>query len=182
MNNATYVTNPVRSSFVSIVGWIFIVLSGFAFVTSLFQLFVVWFIFPGDEFFMDQTLNDPLPVMSRFIFENFKGIVFALFVLSMTALMASVALLRRREWGRKLFIGMLIGLIVWQIGGLISGWFFVSSINAEFDLAQDEFGTHFQTMQFVMLFFNAVIALACSVLFGWMIKRLQSQSIRAEFS
>lgn len=169
------------SAFVNIVAWVFIVLSSFASIVGLLQNLVLLFFFPRDNFYTNETMAGELPAVLLFMFEHFELLFLGFFLIALITLTASIALLKRREWGRKLFIAILIFLILWQIISLIFGWVFVHSMNTEMGLHRDEFGAQFRAMQITSLLFNIMIAAALSALFGWIIKRLRSQPIRSEF-
>lgn len=165
------------STFVNVVAWVFIVLSSFASIVGLLQNLVLLFFFPRDSFYTNETMAGELPAILIFMFEHFELLFLGFFLIALITLTASIALLKRREWGRKLFIAILIFLILWQIVSLIFGWVFVHSMNAEMGSHGDEF----RAMQITILLFNIMIAAALSALFGWIIKRLRSRPIRSEF-
>ena len=147
-----------RSTFVSVVAWISIVLSGFATVGTLVQSAAMVVIFESegmqsvtremesyqDKFFLRKFLFDnPLILFSTLSFP---------FVL---ALIASIGLLRRRNWGRIIFIGYLILGIAWSIALIVFPQF----------LAGASIG----------------FPIAFTLLFAWVIAKLVSADIRREF-
>jgi hypothetical protein len=72
---------PSRSSFVTVLAWVFIVLAGFATLMSLFQNVMLALVFPADEMrtAMHEAKRDQqLSGFARFMFEHFR-LIFALF-------------------------------------------------------------------------------------------------------
>lgn len=70
--------NP-KSTFVTLVAWIFIVLSGFATLISVLQNIMVALMFQPEEF---QQATDNVPAGAKFMFVSFQWFVLLFFVLS----------------------------------------------------------------------------------------------------
>ena len=180
---------PARSSFVTVVAWIFIVLSGFAtFVGALQNLMIRSM--PFDQFntmLQDSTAASQIPGPARFMFSHFQLIFLATFLLSLVMLIASLGLLRRRNWARLVFMGLLVFGIVYMIGGLFIQQSFMSSFNSSFRAAapQDSVfqanADQFRSMFTAMRVFMVVFSLGIAGLFGWIAVKLSSAKIRAEF-
>src|SRR4030095_1524929 len=96
-----------RSDFVTVVAWIFIALSGLAALMSVAQYFMAGMMMsPGP---MRDTMNDAqargdMPPAAAFMFEHFRQLIGAFFLLSLITLVASIGLLKRRDWARLGFI------------------------------------------------------------------------------
>lgn len=179
---------PPRSTFVTVVAWIFIALSGLTtFVGALQNLMIRST--PFDQF--DSVLQDStaaqLPAPARFMFSHFRLFFLAAFLLSLLMLVSSVGLLRRRNWARLTFMGLLVLGIVYTIGGLFVQQSFLSSFDTSFSAsaAQDSASRattqQFQSMFTAMRVFTIVFSLGIAGLFGWIVVRLASSKIRAEF-
>lgn len=172
-----------RSTFVTAVAWVFIALAGFATLISLLQNILVWTVFPVDEMHTavaqagQQQQN--MTAVSVFLMEHMRELAGGMFVLLLATLVTSIALLRRCNWGRLLFIGLLGFGIAWNIFGVAWQWFFFRS------MPQPPQGTpmqsQFQIMDTAMEIFSLIMAIGISVLFGWIIKRLSSPQIKSEF-
>jgi len=179
---------PLRSSFVTVVAWIFIVLSGFATLVGGLQNLMIRSM-PFDQF--NEVLQDStaasLPAPARFMFSHVQLLVLVTFALSLLMLIASIGLLRRHNWARLTFMGLLILGIVYMLGGLLVQQSFISSFDASFNTAApqdsvfrataEQFQSMFTAMRVVMIVFSLGIA----GVFGWIVARLASAKIRAEF-
>jgi len=165
-----------ESTFVTVLAWIFIVFGGFGVFGSLMQNIMINLMMPA--FFKSQAATDqPVPPFPIGIFRAF-GIFFLLFVSFVTY--AAYALLRRRNWARRTFVVLFaLGIVVnvvWAIGfGLGAG--FSSFPTTGENAAPPGMRAMFTAMAAMF----AVFALAISFLFGWLIKRLRSTSVKAEF-
>jgi len=188
------VTNPAtnqtaaraqgRSSFVTALAWTFIVLAGFATFISVLQALMFYFFFPADTFSQINAKElEEMPATLRFMMRHILGFFVLFWSLSAATFVSAIALLRRKNWARLAFIALMALGIVWNLAGL---W-----LQAEMmpplpgapahDPRAQEFQAHFETMMTVMKFATAVFAIAVSALFAWIIKRLASPSVKAEF-
>src|SRR6266540_2265395 len=89
---------PPRSSFVTVVAWIFIVLSGFATLVGALQNLMIRFM-PFDQVdsvLQHSTTATQFPPAARFMFSHFRVLFLATFLLSLVMLVASWGLLPRR--------------------------------------------------------------------------------------
>lgn len=177
-------TQPARSSFVSVLAWIFIVMSGFSTLISILQNIMINTFFPLDQ--MQATMHDAngrqaIPPAAEFMMSHFRLFFGVFLAVSAFTLATSIALLKRKNWARLVFIGLLGLGIVWNIGGLFIQQAMFSSMALPPVKAPVEFQSTFKTMMTVMSVFSLVVAIAFSVLFGWIIKRLVSPEIRHEF-
>src|SRR5213593_1559653 len=94
------------SSFVTVTAWIFIGLGAFSTLGGALQIVMTTFL-PFNQ--LDTALHDPafashIPPAARVMFAHFQAIAVASFLLSVTMLIASTGLLRRRNWARRLFV------------------------------------------------------------------------------
>lgn len=167
-----------RSSFVTTLAWIFIVFGGFASFISLLQNIMFNFFFPlGEMQAFAQSSQQPWIV--KLIFTNLRLYFAGFFVVSVVTLVASVGLLRRRNWARLAFIGLMALGIFWNIGSLLVQQLMFSSIS--FPDLRPKFSMDVETVATVMQAFSVGMTVALSALFGWIIWRLTSKPIAAEF-
>lgn len=184
MDNSADSQQQLRSSFVTVLAWIFLVITGFATFISALQNIMITFFFPMAE--MKASMHsakgsEHLPAFSQFMFSNMQYFFIAFFLLSATMFIFSAALLKRKNWARIAFIVFLAFGIAWNIGSLfLQSAFFSSMLQLPSD-APPEFRAQFESMATVMLVATSLFAIALSALFAWLIKRLASPSIRAEF-
>lgn len=169
-----------RSTFVTVLAWIFIVLSGFGTLISLLQNIMIHLMFPASQ--MEQAMaGQPAdaPAFAMFMAANIR-LFFAFFLLvSAATLFASVGLLRRWNWARWAFVGLMAVGIAWNIAGFgFQLFMFSSMVPPDVPGPQAE---QVRTMITAMLVVGGVMAAGMSVLFGWIIKRLLSRPIADEF-
>ena len=179
----TALATPQRSTFVTVLAWIFIVLAGFTTLIALLQNIMVFSMFQAPEFSDAMSKAESAPnvppyfaLLTRYVF-----VVFVLFLaVSATTLAAAIGLLRRRNWGRIVFIAMMGFGIFWNLAGLalmaVMMWM----------MPMPPLGAHpgapsFAWIMGAMMVFNVLIALGFSALFAWIILKLNSPGIRAEF-
>ena len=168
-----------RSTFVTVVAWLFIILSGFStFVAILQNIMIHTMPLPKGP----EPPPDAVPTSVFFIFENVHILVLAFFFICLCTLIVSIALLKRKNWARLIFIGLLCLGIVWNMGALVLQHLFMSSMMETIpDMAGDPAHERFEMMMTISRWFAVAFAIGVSLLFGWMIKKLSSVEIRSEF-
>ena len=175
-------TPPVaRSTFVTVLAWIFIMLAGFATFISILQNIMIAFVFPMAQM-QAAAAEQKAPWFAAWMIQHFQVFFLFFLVVSASCLAAAIGLLRRRNWARLLFIALMALGIAWNLGGLVLGAFFLSSFpfSQAIPAGHPEFA-NFQIMFKVMFAINVVIVVAFTCLFGWIIKRLASEGVRREF-
>ena len=124
---------PPQSTFVTVVAWISIVLAGFTALLSLLQNLMLVSM-PRDVFKVpleqDSTFAHALPSWSRFMFAHVHVLAFVMLGVCILTLCASIGLLRRRNWARVLFIGLLALGIAYSILSLFLQRSMATSFNA----------------------------------------------------
>jgi uncharacterized membrane protein len=182
---------PPKSTFVTVVAWIFIILSGFATFISLLQNVMFGFM-PRDllnSAAHDTAFAEMVPRSTRFMFAHFQSILLLFLVLCVITLLASIGLLRRRNWARLLFIGLLGLGIVYNIAGLVLQQSMMSSFATGFpldsavraDSALQPMSQQFGLMMAGMRVAMTIFAIGFAALFAWIIAKLVSRPIREEF-
>jgi hypothetical protein len=172
-----------RSSFVTAVAWVFIALAGFATFISVLQNIMIYTFFPVDQMHtaMAQARErQEMPAFALFMFEHIREIFTGFLVVASSVLVVSIGLLKRCNWARVLFIWLLGLGIVWNLAGPILQWFFFRSM-PQSPQAPPQVQAQFQTMGAIMVVFGTIMAVGMSILFGWIIRRLISPTIKSEF-
>ena len=174
-----------RSSFVTSLAWTFIVLAGFGTAISLLQNVMVNFVLPTGEIrgAMREVYGpQALPPFASFMFGHLR--LFAAFslVVSASMLVSAIGLLKRRNWARMIFIGLMVLGVVWNLAGLFIPYFMASSFPPVPKTAPHEFQDSFRLMTHIMVGVTTVIAIVFAVLFAWAAKRLMSVNIKREFN
>jgi len=175
------VTAP-RSTFVTILAWIFIVISALSTCIALMQAAMFIFLIPHDAFSSPQAqaqMRQGPPILSFMV--RHAIIIFPLFWSGAVAMLVSaIGLLRRWNWARWLFIALLAFGILWNLGSVIVQHLLIGS--APLPVAPDNAALQgMRVMMIVIQVVSAIMAVAISVLFGWIIRRLLSAPIAAEF-
>jgi hypothetical protein len=178
-----------RSSFVTVVAWVFIVLSGFGtFITALQNVMIRSMPFEQlDSVLQDSTAASQFPGPTKFLFAHFQTLFMVAFFVSLLMFISSLGLLRRRNWARLVFMGLLVLSIVYMLGGLFIQQSFMSSFDQSFrnaapsDSAFQAHTDQFRSMFAVMRIFMFVFSIGIAGLFGWIVLKLASPRIRAEF-
>lgn len=164
-----------NSTFVTVVAWIFIVLSGYAVAISLLQNAMVHLMFTQHPM---PPVDQDMPTFASFMFNNVQLIVLALFLAFLMVLIASIGLLLRKNWARVMFIVFLSLGILWSLGAIVLQALFFSSMP---EMPRGPQAEGFDTMQTIMQWFMVIFGIGMAALFGWIIKRLTSESIKREF-
>ncbi|MBB5883858.1 hypothetical protein DYQ93_13980 [Xanthomonas sp. LMG 8992] len=173
---------PPRSNFVTILAWIFIALSGFGTVVGIMQVFVVFAMFDHMEF-ADAVRRLPpgMPPTIAFIFSHFSWLFLGTALFSMWTLASSIGLLRRLSWARWCFIAAMALVIAWNLGGAVVQVQMIAFMQKQLAVAQMQGAPDMQPMLWAMSAIGVVFAAAFVVLHGWIIARLLSRSVAAEF-
>jgi hypothetical protein len=94
---------------------------------------------------------------------------------SALTLASSIGLLKRKNWARLIFVGLMALGIVWNLGGIVLQF-------AMFASMQNGFGHPGMEVFFIaMSAVSILFAFGFSGIFGWIAKRLLSPAIAAEF-
>jgi hypothetical protein len=165
---------------VTVVAWIFIILAGFAMVISVLQNIMINLMFPVEEMneAMKEAEAENIPAPFRFLFSNVRLFFFGFLVASATTFASAIGLLKRRNWARIVFIVVMSLGIAWMLFG-VAMQFTMFPSGAE--IPDDEFASRFNLMFNIMRAFMLIMATGFCFLFGWIIRRLISPPIKAEF-
>jgi hypothetical protein len=161
-------------TFVTALGWVLICFTGLAVLSTLLQTFVFTVMF---------AMPDARPQAGSGVgshgsdaFRMFLGLLLGFSVLTLAS---AVAFLKRKNWARRTFV-MLFGvailfnvvalaLLVMGAGSTMATTFGVGSRGGSDGMAR------------LILIPTGVAAVGCSLLLGWLIRRLSSAAVRAEF-
>jgi hypothetical protein len=100
-----------RSRFVNLVAWLAIMLAAFACAWAVIQN-------AAHSSWAPAAARDGLPWLSGLLLRYLPGVFSCAVALSLATLVCAVGLLRRVEWARRLFIGLLAVAIVVVLGGV----------------------------------------------------------------
>jgi len=162
--------------------WIFIIFGGFSIFISILQNIMIFLVFPRQE--MKQKISEPgfadqIPAFVQFIFSHMEMIFLLVLIILIVSFVSAIALLKRKNWARIVFIVLFSLGILWNIGGLIAQLTFFNFIP---EAVRHNQAPGFETMRIIMMIASVIIVLAVSTLFGWIIKKLLSEPIKEEFT
>ena len=175
---------PKHSTFVTVVAWIFIALSAWNTIVSILQNVMIHVIFDrtGMASLVQQAPPDGYPPLAALMVTHAPTLVAGLLLISIATLVSSVGLLRRLNWARLCFIGLMLFGIAWQLASLVFQFELFSGIGEQFaEVAEFGGGPDIGSMVPLVLALSGVFYVAVAVLFGWIAIRLISPAIVAEF-
>jgi hypothetical protein len=115
------------------------------------------------------------------VFGHFQLFLLAFLLISSFTLVSSIGLLKRWNWARLCFVGLMLIGIVWQLSGLGFQFSMFSSMQQQFSPAAAPGAPDLRPFIVAIAVVSTLFALGLSVLFGWIARRLLSAPIAAEF-
>jgi hypothetical protein len=179
--------SPVpRSAFVTNIAWSFIVLAGLAIVWALLQN-VVFNVLVGardiEAVISDARSAGVMPDMLALVFRHMRSLLLLTLALSVLTFVASIALLKRRNWARLVFIVMMWLGVAGNLGGLWLGHEVLAGAPMQEMLKTltAAAGIPMEGLVQDMQMASVLIAIVFAALFAWTAVRLSSQEIKNEF-
>ncbi len=179
---------PARSGFVTVLGAISLGLAAIGLFSGLVQVAVLW-LAPNDLVSqllagLDGGLPDmpALPSMLSWSLGHLVELSAAGALLSALFLAVSWGLLLRRNWGRLGFIAFLLLGVLVNLAGLLLMWQmqqWVLALNA--GLGDPALEAQMRGFGMATMALAAVCTLLLAVLHFWLIHRLRTPAVRAEF-
>lgn len=163
-----------QSTFVTVLAWIFIIFSGLATCISILQNIMLLTVFPSH---LPVPQAGELPWIFLVIFQNIRLYFFAIFFVTLGTFISALGLLKRREWARKAFVFIMGFGIFYMVATGVLQHYIIQSMPA--------FGTQMADGEKVVILIiqisSVLMIIGFGGLFGWIIKRLMSPEIKAEF-
>lgn len=168
-----------RSRFVNFIAWMFILLAAFACEWAVIQNASQssWTALTGDQ--------SSLPWLTGLLMRHATWVFTTAVALSLATMVCAIGLLRRIEWARRVFIGLLMVAIGVDLAGL---WLQQEFMHLVVDSAlrqttltpsaADVFGGVVTAARVLAGF----LTLVASVVLGGIIRRLMSPAVRQEFA
>lgn len=170
-----------RSTFVTVVAWIFIILAGFGTLMSIMQNIMFSQMFSMQEMQEAMAHHDQMaemPFWASFMFRHFQLYLFMTLLFVLSLLVSSVGLLKRKDWARKIFIVLIsIAILVLIAGAGLQ----IAMDPASQGMPAEQIPPEFTRMMTMMKVFMVVFTAGFTILFGWIIKKLTSAGIKQEF-
>jgi len=171
------ITSSKAATFVTGLGWVLIVLTAFGLITSVMQNVMFSFILP--------TVEEQVPVteqMPQGFLVAFRVFAVVLLCVSAFLVFAAWSFLKRRNWARKTFV------VVFALGAAWSAFVFLAFGLGfgVFDVFREPpsaagMPPSFQAVFRVMGIMFGTLAAGVGALLIWLIRRLRSSDVRAEF-
>ncbi|MBO9716856.1 MAG: hypothetical protein J7507_08590 [Pseudoxanthomonas sp.] len=173
---------PPRSTFVTVLAWIFIVMSGMGTLVSILQNVMIHLMLRDAA--LDQALQaapENVPAVLVFLAGHARLVFVGFFLVTLFTLASSIGLLRRYNWARWCFIGVMGLGIAWQLAGLAIQSSLLATVRGQFAQAAQMGGPDMGAMVAVIAVVGAIFAAGMIVLHAWLILRLVSPRVAAEF-
>lgn len=172
-------SNSPKSTFVTALAWVFIVLGGFATVIAILQNVMLGIMMPaGTPPIESQDQN--VPAFATFMFNNFRLFFAGFLLISAITLASAIGLLKRINWARLTFVGLMGFGILWNVASVVLTYLMFSAMPYP-DSTPTEFREQHELMTNIMSVVTVLMAVGFTALFGWIIKRLLSDDIKQEF-
>jgi hypothetical protein len=157
-------------TFVTVLGWVLIGVTGLGVLSTLLQ-----------TVFFTVTVSMPQPMATGAArgspaFRTFLGLLMAFSIL---ALASAVAFLKRKNWARRTFVMLFALAIVFNAVALVL--LVMGTPGAQPPALGPGGEGRFDAMARLLLIPMGIAAVGCSLLFGWLIKRLTSAPVKAQF-
>ena len=168
MNNSNIQHHP-RTTLVSVLGWVSLVGGILASLLAILYTALIYYMQRMDdgELWSQEELA-AIPEGFHFFLDHMVLIGSFAGVYSLMTALAGFGVVRRRDWGRKIFIFLLAASIVLVFATLPTTF--------------REWGAEGQhNFQFVAIFFGIVEVVMTIVFHGWLIWKLRTPKIRGEF-
>jgi len=164
------------SSFINVFAWISIISSGFGILVGIMQNVMMHNMMKDANF--EQAINqkENIPPLIKFMFDNFELLVMGTLLITIVVFIASIGLLKRKNWARLFFIVLLIVGIIWTVVGGAMQFSFMDSM-----MTTNTPPPEFQNMQNTMKIIMGIMTVAMLGLYAYLIKRLSSNEIKQEF-
>lgn len=119
---------------------------------------------------------------ARLVFGHVQSIFFSLLLIFAGTVAVAVGVLKRQNWARILFTGLMVLGIAWNVASLLLVYYFFPAMS---DVMQDEpaaLQAQYTILRNISVVFSLATFGAFVGLFGWILKRFTSDDIRCEFS
>jgi len=166
-----------RSEFVTAVGSVFLFLAAFATLVGVMRIVMESSMPPaiGHGPQHEAFLNS-LAAPERFMILHERALAGITLAISLATLISARGLLRRRDWARRAFIAILVLYIMWFAASLVVVFSAPSSPHMLLHGSGNS-----EPGERVVAAVTVTISVGLVALFAWIIRRLLSPTIRAEF-
>lgn len=175
---------PRRSGFVTGLAWTFVALGGLSTLIALLQVIMLAALLPMDEIrtaMRETDESQAMPALVRFMLDNFYLFFLAFLLVSAATFVSAIGLLKRWNWARLTFIGIMVLGVLWNLAGIAIPFVVSRWLPALPGGMPSDFRDQFNLVWTFMTAVTVVIGLLFAGLFAWIVKRLLSADVRSEF-
>lgn len=174
-------TRRPRSRFVDLLAWLLIAIAACGAAISLPHGVLVGALFPAGPgaSVAPESTAALAPLLREFV-ERLPIFLDVLFAACGAIVVFGVGLLRRRNWARAAVVGLLGTGILLAAAALAGQFFFDWPVPAAMG-GKSDFALNMRWLVAVLRAFASLCALGIAGVLGWLIARLRSRAIRAEF-
>jgi len=172
-----------KSVFVSVLAWIFIILSAIGILMLAMDAVVFWMLQFDKLLAQSAALNPNQPQLPTALMTSvFRWIIVVILLLQVWMLASSIGLLLRKNWARISFMVLIVIGLIWNAVYLLIGILGMVGIHFAGTMAAPPgMPPEFQAFMRVFMIFFVIFTIAMLVLFGCILKKLLSADIRREF-
>ena len=180
MDENYYYEPRTKSTFVTVIGVIFIILAALSLFGILAQTVIFNFLPQSSEIsqrMQEQMDNGTMPAFQRFLLTYKVPLMIFSLVFAIIQMIAAIGLLMRQNWARIVFIIVMSVLIALRILSIGTMFFAMPQLPN----SPQSSATFLTTFMIVIRLTTFLFAIGLSILYAWIISKLLSQKIRMEF-
>ena len=179
-------TKPRKGGFVRVLGWISLAMALVGLLYGASQV-VTGLMFPADRYLRLFTAGgEPpvLPPLMHWIYTHTLWMGVLMVALSLVLLLASWGLLKHREWGRRLFIALLVVGTLWQFAALFALPQIIEgtlALQAGMLAQGPGMPPEFRAFMTIAMWLSGAVSVVFAAIHAWLIWKLCTPTVRDEF-
>jgi hypothetical protein len=184
MNTAATPPAEKRSQLITIFAWINIVLAILGALVIVLMMLLFRFAVPMDDLMamlQRPEMQQQAPHALVYTLSHIQALLGAALAFSILTLIASHALLKRRNWARLFWIVTMSLVVVWCIAGIFFQPDVAQFMPPELNRAPPEVQAQMKAMIATVKIYGIILSLVQAGVFGWAVWRFCSADIRSEF-
>lgn len=170
-----------RSTFVTVVACIFLVLAGFGTLVGIMQGVMLLLMREELAAVVHTPVPSDMPEVFRWMFRAMPAMFAAMLLANVATFASAIGLLQRRNWGRVAFIAMMALGIAWNIAAVVLNIGLTKAMMEQLPAITMAGEPDLRAVFVVGMVAGSAVSVAIAVLFGWIIRRLCAPAIVAEF-
>ncbi len=173
-----------RSTFVNVVGWIFLVLSGLGVLMLLVQMLLFGTLFASPEIekaMATAQASGEIAGVSLFLFQHIWWVLAASLLVLILVLVSSIGLLRRWNWARLCFVVLMILAALKKVVDIGMAAFMAPMFTSQMSNLPPD-APDLGGFVIGVVIFSVIISIGLMALYAWIAWRLTRPAIVAEFT